>query len=412
MKLLFLDVDGVLNDGYRGYPHVVEHCLRHLKYIIEETKAQIVLSSNWRLFNEYRGVLMPKLIEHGIIEKDVFGSTPDLDLDHLPLRPREILQWIRDNTSICPWQKNKQLPQILQFVVLDDRNLVKELYGESLHGHFVQTNSHIGLTREIAKKVIQLLDCPPQLTCMSTWSLNHWSIFYEFDHVNYVPSSAGIQVVDTRECQEKVHTPLNHLPSSILYLMVSFLSIADLAAISPVSRDFNIIASSNKVWQPLHESLNEKESQTDSLSTKDSECQSWPLSSPIDGYYKVLCSLFLVSAKCSSLAKLDFVQKLLCSSCHDTEPCRRCSEKTTKSISSSKFGLPDESKKKEFVHRKQLQKTKKLRRLYCEAEAQLTVLLKWGSHNDSRKQRCKTPTKKSVDGGTTISKLFQPRKSK
>jgi len=113
MKLLFLDVDGVLNDGYRGYPFLVEPCLRLLKHIIEETKAQVVLSSNWRLFNEYRGVLLPKLIEHGIIKTDVFSSTPDLDLDHLPLRPREILQWIRDSTSICPWQKIESFPEFL-----------------------------------------------------------------------------------------------------------------------------------------------------------------------------------------------------------------------------------------------------------------------------------------------------------
>jgi len=37
-------------------------------------------------------------------------------------------------------------------VVVDDRNLVKELYGQSLQGQFVQTNGQVGLTIEIAKK--------------------------------------------------------------------------------------------------------------------------------------------------------------------------------------------------------------------------------------------------------------------
>jgi len=349
MKLLFLDVDGVLNDGYRGYPFLVEHCLRLLKHIIEETKAQIVLSSNWRLFNEYRGVLMPKLIEHGIIEKDVFSSTPDLDLDHLPLRPREILQWIRDNTSICPWQKNKELPQVLQFVVIDDRNLVKELYGQSLHGKFVQTNGQIGLTMEIAKKVIKLLNQPAQVTSTSTWALNHWPVFYEFENVSYVQMTVGIRVVDNRQCQTKVYTPLDCFPSDVLQRITGFLGIPELATLAVVSPKFNVLASSNEVWRPLHESLKTKSQQRpkteeSSFLGQMTQQPTWPLSVPVEGYYKMACCMLLAS-QTSSLPTLRFIRKFLqCASSHESESCPRCHERSeliTMGLASSKYGLSE-----------------------------------------------------------------------
>jgi hypothetical protein len=284
-----------------------------LKLIIEETKAQIVLSSNWRLFNEYRGVLMPKLIEHGIIDKDVFSSTPDLDLDHLPLRPREILQWIRDNTSICPWQKNKDLPQIHQFVIVDDRNLVKELYGQSLHGQFVQTDGQVGLTMENTKRIIKLLNQPVQVTSTSTWALNHWPVFQEFENVSYIQSLVGIRVVDNRVCQTKLCRPLDCFPATILHRTIQFLTIPEMASVSRTSRKFSVITASNEAWAPLYQSLKEQGHQR--LKRDDSLLgnvfqQSRPLSVPVDGYYKMACCLFLAS-QTSRVSTLSFVRKFL-----------------------------------------------------------------------------------------------------
>jgi hypothetical protein len=420
MKLLFLDVDGVLNDGYRGYPFLVEHCLRLLKHIIEETKAQIVLSSNWRLFNEYRGVLMPKLIEHGIIEKDVFSSTPDLDLDHLPLRPREILQWIRDNTSICPWQKNRELPKVDQFVVIDDRNLVKELYGQSLHGQFVQTNGQIGLTMEIAKKVIKLLNQPAHLTSTSTWALTHWPVFNQFEDVSYVQSLVGIRVVDNRVCQEKLHTPLDCFPSLVLSRIVQFLTISEMSSVSCTSHKFNNITTTNDVWQPLYQSLKERNPRpkpSDSLLGNVFQ-QSWPLSVPVDGYYKVACYLFLAS-QTSSISTLNFVRKFLqCASSPDSgeltvESCPRCHEKSElipTGLASSKYGLnePELSTMESSPSRRSIKM--KERKLVCDVEAQLLSILKWGSLGAIRKRRASWQTgveELCTDGSRKAAKLLQ-----
>jgi len=428
MKLLFLDVDGVLNDGYRGYPFILEHCLRCLKFIIDETKAQVVLSSNWRLFNEYRGFLMPKLLEHGIVEKDVFGSTPDLDLDHLPLRPREVLQWIRDNTTICPWQKNKELPQIHHFVVIDDRNLIGELYGQSLKGKFVQTNGTVGLTMDIAKRVVTLLNQSPRLHCMSTWALNHWPIFHEFDHVTYVQTQFGYRVVDNRVCQEKVYTPLSYFPVPILNQVLSFLSISDIASISTVSRQFRDLSNtSNQIWQPLYNHSLKKQTfqkSSSSISSTSSSTprilvtnrllevgrnrpQSWPLSAPIEGYYKVACALMMVNRSPSHAQKnssvLLFIQKFLSTFSNPLSleanefPCPTCQDKNslvTASIAISRYGLAEcDMNKIEFSRPpKRLQKKKKVKRFYCEAEVKLLAILKWGSFCAIRKRRASWQT--------------------
>jgi len=416
MKLLFLDVDGVLNDGYRGYPFLVEHCLRLLKHIIEETKAQIVLSSNWRLFNEYRGVLMPKLIEHGIIEKDVFSSTPDLDLDHLPLRPREILQWIRDNTSICPWQRNKELPQVHQFVVVDDRNLVKELYGQSLHGQFVQTNGQVGLTMEIAKKVIKLLNQPLHVTSTSVWALNHWPVFQEFENVSYVQSLLGIRVVDNRVSPTKLCTPFDCFPLPVLHRVIQFLSISDLTSISMTSHKFNTVTSSNDTWAPLYQSLKEKSQRLkrdDSLLGNVFQ-QSWPLSVPVDGYYKMACCLFLAS-QTSCASTLSFVRKFLqCASTHETvEPCPRCHEKSeliAMGLATSKYGLSEPELGSPVPSRSQTTKKKEVRKLFCDVEVQLLGILKWGSLGAVRKRRASWQTSMEeiyTDGSRKAAKLLQ-----
>ncbi len=48
MKIIFLDIDGVLN--YNGSEVFDSVCVSNLKYIVEETGAKIVLISTWKQF--------------------------------------------------------------------------------------------------------------------------------------------------------------------------------------------------------------------------------------------------------------------------------------------------------------------------------------------------------------------------
>lgn len=58
VKILFLDVDGVLNGEHYGYGGVDDSLLFLLKTIIDETGCKIVLSTTWRLNQSARATLL------------------------------------------------------------------------------------------------------------------------------------------------------------------------------------------------------------------------------------------------------------------------------------------------------------------------------------------------------------------
>lgn len=106
MKLLFLDVDGVLNNldvlsRCRTSDPIGEEHLVLLKSIVTQTDCRIVLSSTWRLFEESRLALSVAFEEHGI--PLWIGITPSLSASAWggpsPRRADEILSWIRSNVT-------------------------------------------------------------------------------------------------------------------------------------------------------------------------------------------------------------------------------------------------------------------------------------------------------------------------
>jgi len=177
--------------------------------------------------------------------------------------------------------------------------------------------------------VIKLLNQPVELTLTSTWALNHWSVFHEFENATYVQCPGGFRVINDRVCPEKVYTPLDCFPSSVLNRIAQFLTIPEMASVSVTSHKFSTITASNDAWQPLYESLKRQSHQrpkSDESLLGNVFQQSWPVSTPIDGYYKMACCLFLAST--SSLST--FVRKFLqCASFpKSVESCPRCHEKS------------------------------------------------------------------------------------
>merc|ERR1719464_1945810 len=82
VKLLFLDVDGVINTSamWPGQmtPMSDEHIMR-IGQIIKETECKIVLSTTWRYMANKRKKLIKKLNEIGLkmdVKFDVIGKTP------------------------------------------------------------------------------------------------------------------------------------------------------------------------------------------------------------------------------------------------------------------------------------------------------------------------------------------------
>ena len=146
-KLIFLDVDGVLNK----YPATWKHspllplepaCMYRLCAIVNRTGAGIVVSSSWRLFPDaYAGLLDTLTNPPYSIPKDTFlGVTPDLPT---VTRGDEIQLWLYSHPRFID----------CQFVILDD----SEDMG-ALLPRLVQTNLADGLTEAHAQQAIRLLE--------------------------------------------------------------------------------------------------------------------------------------------------------------------------------------------------------------------------------------------------------------
>lgn len=98
MKLLFLDVDGVLNNlevlSQSRSSDLGEGHLRLLKTLVAAAGCDIVLTSTWRLFPESQMTLRVAFEEHGI--PVWIDATPHITSVR---RAEEILSWLRNNTN-------------------------------------------------------------------------------------------------------------------------------------------------------------------------------------------------------------------------------------------------------------------------------------------------------------------------
>jgi len=145
MKILFLDVDGVLNNantlknqGRNGWPlnHLDASRVELLNQIVDKTDCQIVLSSSWRSFFTW-SAFAQVLTQKGFRHPDKFiGQTPRANFDN---RGMEIASWLQDNAVMGE----------THFVILDDDADMAHLML-----NLVQTSWNDGLTPEIAEQVI------------------------------------------------------------------------------------------------------------------------------------------------------------------------------------------------------------------------------------------------------------------
>ena len=141
-KLIFLDMDGVL--CLDGNGNIEQGLLGNLAKVVKETGAKVVLSSHWRRHPEVRQGAQEELLAGGV---DMIGATPQLDEDP---RPTEILKWLWHY-----WQENTgQAMKHLNWVAIDDRDLLDEPDGHLLRGHFVRTDVAKGLTWELAEECV------------------------------------------------------------------------------------------------------------------------------------------------------------------------------------------------------------------------------------------------------------------
>ena len=164
-KIIFLDIDGVLNTE-RQHDRCVEAGLAYvdnfgyafdpvsvanLKRIVDETGADIVISSSWKFWGLST---MQKLWASRELPGKIIDVTPnnvsdemllsvDLDLMDLPAgKGSEIKEWLETKGQ-----------QVTHYAILDD---LPDMLPEQ-QSHFVQTDPRIGITKADADRVITIL---------------------------------------------------------------------------------------------------------------------------------------------------------------------------------------------------------------------------------------------------------------
>ncbi len=162
-KVIFLDIDGVLNterwyrqmdkdtkkDRY-GYPFDPESVL-NLSKIISATGADIVISSSWKFWGLSA---MKEMWEERSLPGEIIDITPNRMSDEMLLKVdfedwstmagkgHEIKEWLQNNGE-----------KVSAYVIIDDEN---DLLPEQQE-HFVEISPETGITKEDTAAIIQLL---------------------------------------------------------------------------------------------------------------------------------------------------------------------------------------------------------------------------------------------------------------
>lgn len=142
MKVLFLDIDGVLNSAKvleeKGRHDAIDHdMVEQINRVTTTTGCSIVISSSWRWLWSL-GELKAILRQHGLHDV-VIGATQTKP--RLERRDEEILAWLA------------QHPEVKQFAVVDDDSFDLTAVADRL----VHTSFITGTLPEHADRLIELL---------------------------------------------------------------------------------------------------------------------------------------------------------------------------------------------------------------------------------------------------------------
>lgn len=158
MKVIFLDIDGVLNSEEFLKNNQNEMIDRNnvsiLKNVIDKTGAVIVMSSGWKLW--FDDNMMPKdgyskCLHDILCEFDIklFDKTPDFSTEEIRtkktfsnVKAKEIIAWLSEHETVD------------KYAVLDDLNLKNE----EINSYLVRTNAQVGITEDDAKCVIDMIN--------------------------------------------------------------------------------------------------------------------------------------------------------------------------------------------------------------------------------------------------------------
>lgn len=158
MKVIFLDVDGVLNDDAtfqqnfilwktlnqreKANAQLQPHLIERLRCLVLETSAGIVISSSWRRTAWRLEALQERLRIEGM---PILGCTPfaseaadilglPYGMSSYPGRDIEIEAWLRKH------------PEVTHYVIFDDQDIHTHGRKSPVHEHWIRTVEALGLT--------------------------------------------------------------------------------------------------------------------------------------------------------------------------------------------------------------------------------------------------------------------------
>ena len=159
-KVIFLDIDGVLSPRWwnsdkqsDNYGRLFDaKAVANLSKIIEETEADIVISSSWKniglveLQNMWRDRGLPgKIVDitPDYMSDELLLKEDSSNMDYLYERGSEIQGWLLLHGD-----------DVGRYVIIDDMD---DILPEQL-SHFVQTDPEFGITIDDVKKIVHLLN--------------------------------------------------------------------------------------------------------------------------------------------------------------------------------------------------------------------------------------------------------------
>lgn len=156
MKVIFLDVDGVLNpnrwrdrNGSHEERWIWPEKVALLKDLVARTDARICVSSTWRIGDGYTKLVVYLVQKHGFERRWFVGRTPD----HATI-VRGIYVADRRGGEIADWLRTQGVKlKVQQFVILDDDSDMGDL-----KPYLVQTDSGEGLTAAHVERAVVLLN--------------------------------------------------------------------------------------------------------------------------------------------------------------------------------------------------------------------------------------------------------------
>lgn len=143
MKIIFLDIDGVLNNAKNPMPRIDPECIAKLNRILDaHHDAKIIVSSNWRFFINRRVISLSGLElllqTHGAnVYNRLAGTTPM----NVPYRSEAILAYLEANPCKT-------------WIALDDDALD---LGKHQHRAY-QLDGQVGLTEKCVGWAIRMLE--------------------------------------------------------------------------------------------------------------------------------------------------------------------------------------------------------------------------------------------------------------